>query len=575
MSSHDDSALFETVPPRGRNLPGGAFALLLASLIAGAWLLPVLPLVPVLILWLGFGIMAGVPFAANASAARAHALRIKSEANPIYWLLRGGVLRVLVCSLIGLGGTAVLLTGLARGGAVDWLAALAGAGVALAVMRGAGGIAARLDAPVHDAARLRRWAILLGALATVAVSIIARFLVGLPALMPEQAAMSAVVSEALGAHRMVQGMLIWMLGAASAVDLFGPAVEAFLAALMLGMSGVSIAALAVASLMAPGEWSRAVSVASDLPDAPPPQGAALWALGLFAAGGIAAGIWAETRLAAMDPQARPVAQVQVIVERIGAAFYPDGTHARIVAGRDALAARDADALAELRGLTDRAFDAMAGQVDPFLDEYYSLRAEYLRLGVALMGMVSGGAEAAVAAHLGERLAETLGENAYLDAVSETLAVLDLPEMRAAQEAEESALLANRAEADVNPARLRIVSQYPTLDPLPELRSLGFTSRLETRIGGSVALGVVGAVIARRVVMQLARRGVLRIGARALLATIPLIGTAIVVGSDAAALALEEHFNRAAFRTEILDALEEQRREILAVMDEQEAAAVRP
>ena len=575
MSSHDNSALTETVLPRGHILSGVSFALLLATLIAGARLLPVLPLVPVLILWLGLGIMAGMPFAANASVAQAHSLRVKSASNPLYWLLRGGVRRVVLCTLIGFGGTAVLLTGLAQGGVAEWLAAIAGAGVALAVMRGAGRITARLDAPVHDVASLRRWAILLGALATIAMSILARVVLGPPVMMPEQVAMTALVSDAMGAQRLVQGMLVWMLGAASAVDLFWPAFEAFLAALMLGMSGVSIAALAVASLMGPGEWSRAVSVASDLPDAPPPQSAALWALGLVAVGGFSAGVWAETRLAGMDPPARPVAQVQVIVERIGAAFYPEGTHARILAGRDALAARDADALAELRGLTESAFDAMAGQVDPFLDEFYSLRAEYLRLGVAMMGVVSGGAEAAVAAHLGERLAEKLGENTYLDAARETLAVLDLPEMRAAQEGEESMLLANRAEPDVNPARLRVVAHYPTLDPMPELRSLGFTTALETRIGGSVALGVVGAVIARRVVMQLARRGVLRIGARALLATIPLIGTAIAVGSDAAALALEEHFNRAAFRSEILDALEDQRREILAMMEDQEAAVLRP
>src|SRR5690606_40820594 len=72
--------------------------------------------------------------------------------------------------------------------------------------------------------------------------------------------------------------------------------------------------------------------------------------------------------------ALPISQLQTGVERIGTAFHLPGTHARISAGRNALAALEVAALAELRTLADAGFDNMAAQVDPFL------RSEERRVG---------------------------------------------------------------------------------------------------------------------------------------------------------------------------------------------------
>ena len=150
-------------------------------------------------------------------------------------------------------------------------------------------------------------------------------------------------------------------------------------------------------------------------------------------------------------------------------------------------------------------------------------------------------------------------------MTERLASLGLAEARAQQAARETALL-GAPLSDINPARLRVEASFPALAPLPELQSLGLSSNLETRLGGSVAMGVLGAVVARRVLQRLVQRGVLRLGARALLATVPLVGTALAVGTDVAALKLEEHYNRADFRAEIVAALEEQRASFIAAID---------
>lgn len=397
------------------------------------------------------------------------------------------------------------------------------------------------------------------------MSVLARAVIGLPepAFAPES--MTALVSEALAAQQLVQGMVVWALGAASAVGLLPPWVEVLLAAGLLGISGVTAATLMVAGLMPRADWRRAVARASDAPEPPEPQRAALWTLAVLGAALFGAGLWAETTLMRHAPDARPVAQGRIAVERIGTMLYPSGTHARIIAGREALAVQDAAVLGALRSQTEAAFAAMAGQVDPFLDDYYSLRADYVRLGVALGGLMGNGAEAALAAHLGDRLAAQLGAEEAFAAIAELPMLQALEAQAEAQLDEERALLAGSAAIDVNPARIAVVAEFPALAAMPDLRSAGFSTALGTRLGGSVALGAVGALVAQRVVVRLARQGVLRLGARAMLATVPLIGTLIFIGSDAAALALEEHLNREDFRAEILEALERQRDALLALM----------
>lgn len=173
------------------------------------------------------------------------------------------------------------------------------------------------------------------------------------------------------------------------------------------------------------------------------------------------------------------------------------------------------------------------------------------------------AEAAIEAHLASRLSEALDGDRHLRPVTDRLATLVtvLAEEHGAQQAREESLFGSPI-AEINPARIRVEVNFPAFAPLPELRSPGVFSTVEARLVGSGAVGVLGAVVARRILQVLIQRGILRMGARAVLAVIPLVGTLVAFGTDAAALALEEHFNRADFKTEIVGAIEVQRLSVM-------------
>lgn len=540
-----------------------AWLALAVALVAAA--LPFLALPVLLVAWVALGLLAALPGAANAAVRRGHGLRVLTRANPLHWLRRGAVLRVALHGALGLLAVAVLLVRLSAGGAGVWLGALAGVATVAAVMRAGGGLVARGVAPVHADAVLRRVALWCGVAAVTGASGLALWALGPEVPDIPQAVASALVAEAFAAYRLWAGVEAWALGAVAALELLPPLIEGALAAALLGVSGWAVAALSVAALMPARDWRRAVALASDATAPPPPQRAALLAMGMLAATAIAGAFWAERQIAAKAPQARPVAQVQVAAERIGTTVFPEGTHAAIMAGRDGLAALDAAALADLRGLVDDGFDAMLTQVDPFLDGYYSLWADYGRLWVAGRGWLRGDAEAAMAAHLSVRLSAALDAEGHLRPVSEHLARMGLDEARAVQ-AEREAILLGAPLQGINPALLRIETVFSAVAPLPALRSTGLVSTLEARMGGSAAAGVLAAVVARQVLQRLVARGVLRLGARAALAAVPLIGAAVAVGADEVALRIEEHYNRAEFRAEIVAAIEAQRAEVLAALD---------
>jgi hypothetical protein len=122
----------------------------------------------------------------------------------------------------------------------------------------------------------------------------------------------------------------------------------------------------------------------------------------------------------------------------------------------------------------------------------------------------------------------------------------------------------RASTGVNPgppADRGRIRRFPCRR-CPRCASDGFDDRhCETRLGASVATGAVAGWIAHRIVRRLAARGVIRVAARGLLATVPLVGGAVAIGADQAMLMAEEHRNRDAFRARIVAAIEAQRTEL--------------
>jgi hypothetical protein len=362
------------------------------------------------------------------------------------------------------------------------------------------------------------------------------------------------LDEAYSLHRLWSGAEAWLLGQAVALSLIHPWLAATLALVANAAVGIAVARLALAAMMPLSDLRRALAPASDAPDPPAPAPSGVAAACAIAALAAFAAIWADARLAALPPDARPIARVQTAADRIGASFFAPGTVAGVGALRGDLARADAELAVLLRAATDNGFDRVVANVDPFLDGYYSLWGEYAR-------MIDWG-RGRLEERLTERLTEALTEGApFADLELLQAEVEALRE--AARRAEGNAqALAGARLAPLNPGEVRIGAALDVLPPLPELRTPGMTTTLEVRAGVSLAAGVVGAVVARRVVARLAARGMFGLAVRA----IPVVGVAVGVAADAALVELEEKVNRDAFRAEIVAAIEEQRQEALALFD---------
>ena len=180
-------------------------ALMAAGVTLTAVALPHLPLILVVPLWLTLGLAAAVPGAANTAVARGHALKTMRTAHPLHRLRRGGLVRVTLWGAAGILAVAVLLVRLSAGGAPGWMGAAAGVAAVVAVMWSGRGMTARLHAPVHADARLRRHALLAGTAAVVVVSGLAGWWLGPgdPAL--TRPATSALIAEAFEAQRLWVG----------------------------------------------------------------------------------------------------------------------------------------------------------------------------------------------------------------------------------------------------------------------------------------------------------------------------------------------------------------------------------
>ena len=546
-------------------LPPGRVVLMGLAVAFVAAAFPFLPLPVLLPVWAALGVMAALPGAANAAIRRGRMLGVYASASPLRWLRQGPWLRLGLHGALGMVAVLVLLTRLAGGGAAVWLASVLVVLVVLLVLRRGGGLLARHFVAVHREAALRRLALFAGVAAMLLASGLWGWVLGVSTPLDRPSASSALIDEALALHGLWLGIELWLLGEAAALDLLPPWAESLLAVVFLSASGWAMAALVVAAAMRGPDMVRALGPAADDAVPPVPGVGAFLAIAVLVLLVGAAALGLERRLAVQEPASRPVGQLQTVAERIGIHFHPPGTHARVAAGRDRLVALDAATMAEMRMLADAGFDAMLTQVDPFLDGYYTLSAEYWRISVAVHGLLRGDAEGALARHLEGQLVAALNSDRHLRPLIEAVGGAGLAEARTGQAAREQALLSSPI-ATLNPALLRVEAEFPAFAPLPELRSLGLSSQLETRLGFSGAVGLLGAVVARRVLRQLARQGVLRLAARGFLTVLPLLGTAVAVGADQVALKLEEYYNRADFRAEIIAAIEQQRAEVLAALD---------
>ena len=244
--------------------------------------------------------------------------------------------------------------------------------------------------------------------------------------------------------------------------------------------------------------------------------------------------------------------------------------------------------AALSQAANAGFDAMERNVDAFLDAYYSLPAEYLRIAALLMGETD----------LEQRLTDDLAQYLMADApfgdyeARLKAALGSADRVRAIYETAVNDVLRIMALDLPADARLRVVASAPRSGlalPKPDVEVTTPGSR-------GVTSAAAGGIVAALVVKKIAAKGTLKLAAKAVAkvvaskaagasggagagalaggaigSAVPVIGTAVGaavggvigglavgVGVDYLILKLEEAWSREEFRQQLLAAIEEQR-----------------
>jgi hypothetical protein len=283
-------------------------------------------------------------------------------------------------------------------------------------------------------------------------------------------------------------------------------------------------------------------------------------------------------------------RVVQLAERIDNVLYRPGTIREIEQTRLHGLMAKSSLLPPVRRQSQLAFAEMRQNVDVFLDSYYSLSAEYLRI----IGALTGRAEKVIS----DNLTNTLMSGEELAKLSQEInkAVAVSPEVSNEYRRRVAAILdRNRLSEPKGEISIVASSDHDLLSPLPEHPSLlTVNQRMQTS-----GVAAIGGVIVAKVVSKTAAKGGIKIAAKGLtkLATtkaasgpvgaaagaavgsvIPVVGTAVgavigfgvgaVIGisTDALLLKLEEHYSRDEFKAQLLQAIDEQEQEFNALLD---------
>lgn len=288
------------------------------------------------------------------------------------------------------------------------------------------------------------------------------------------------------------------------------------------------------------------------------------------------------------------------LERIDNAYFRSGTLDRLnkAKARAIQQLREFDdSIGGLDRLTDAAFARMEGNVDGYLDWYYSLEGEYGRVSNLLIGELDN--------YMKEKLEESLEQKDAFrevqDVIVKAIAVHD--EVQA-----EYRKVAEKIMADnrVDPAFYSInvrqqISLENALNPPLQQDIIDLKNRLMLSTGSGAVVGLVTAAIGKKIVAKIAGKTVLKTASKALTKVVaskpfgtasgaavgaaagaavgsllPGIGTMIggvvggviggVVGgvaADALILKLDEEMNREEFRKEILASIDAARKDFKA------------
>ena len=529
--------------------------LLLAALWLAVRLLPGLPDLAAVLLVAGLAALIALPWAWGLAVRRGFDLGTYTARGRLRPLLAGPVLRVVLSGFFSAGAAALLLLRLVEAGPVLWgLAALAlPLAWALMVLLAPWGRTEQVG--LHARRLVQLWSTALTVAALVILSALLGALAPMPAPPPFEAPVAAgpLVAEALAFARLWAGLEAYALGQAEAFGAWGRGLALLL--LVAGQAAVfgAMATVALALALPWHAWRRAIGPASDAA-APPPVGR----LGPVAAGALAlllaaAALSGSHWLAAQPPEARPAAQVMDLAERIDGQLHRPGTTQALVALRSEGLAETEAVAAGAEALINQGFDTMLANVDGFLDGYYSLWAEYARLGAAVTGSLER--------RLNRQISEALLDGAPFAPLEALQVQAQARLMELA--GRETALLAESRLEPGNPALVRILpgAEAAGLPPLSELLANEQRAAV-TRFTAAGGVGAVSAVVARQLVARLAGR---QAGSTAMRLVTRAGGPLVALGVDYGLLQLDAYRNRDAFRDEIVAQIEAQRRAALQAL----------
>jgi hypothetical protein len=264
-------------------------------------------------------------------------------------------------------------------------------------------------------------------------------------------------------------------------------------------------------------------------------------------------------------------------ERIDGVLYNPGTIQKIeVAKAVALGKLDVSR-ATLAGQIDRAFDRMEHNVDRYLDWYYSLPAEYVRLAKLMTGEIEG--------YMEKKLYEQLQQGEAFKEVSDAITAALASHKNVMEEYRQAIKAIMDASRLVLPpmAEAKVVNDMSLNDILSLPTHLDVVAFERRAAGGAVAAGVSAAIAAK-----VASKGLFKAAAKAVSkmaiakasgilvgmgsgavigSVVPVIGTVIggalggLIGGlavDQALLKLEELISRDEFKREMLLAIQEAR-----------------
>lgn len=280
------------------------------------------------------------------------------------------------------------------------------------------------------------------------------------------------------------------------------------------------------------------------------------------------------------------------VEMIGDAYYKPGTAQQIEqAYLDSLSKMEAS-LGKLRETTGTGFQQMAGNVDAYLDWYYSLPGEYERIMALATGVLEN--------WMAEKLQNYLMKDNVFGPVQQSIedVLQNNQQLRAEHMQKVEQILAENRVERIDNTQLEII-RHASLNALKEPPAHSVIVNLENRVLISGGIGTAGAItgaIAGKITAKVAGKGIIKLGAQALIKVtagkavsalggaaagaatgaalgsfIPGIGTAIgaaiggIIGGitigltvEKLLLMLEEAYSRDEFKRQILDAIEEER-----------------